>query len=735
MFPLRRIAVLATLALCAAVPGRAASTFEERITALFRPLQAEQVALSPDGEHIAYTHNDRGELAILVMAVGRTERKFKIVVEADRAVAFSRAKAPPRLRFLRWATPQRLVFAPTEYNNGARMIAPIYAVNRDGTDAKNLAEAADFELLGSETEGPPSVLTRRTSILGFMAGNRDALLVEARGRPTFPPEDPIPTSLFSINVSTGKITALGEENEDGRYFYDQKGNARLIYTHPRLSHTRTFRYSTGGAWGRWLNASEAWAGPVAKAFPVTVANYYGERAFPLGFDANPNILYYASNLGRDTYGVYAIDLAAKQPAALALEDPHVDLVSPEPDDGSAGLVFDEARGHLAGVRAIGLAPFTRWVDPELARIQAGVDRKFPQRTVEILQWDDNRQRFLLRVTGGVEPGRYHVYQRSENVLVEVLRRAPWLRNSDLHASTSYEFETAGGIHLTGHLTFPRKSRLNPPPLLIDFSEGLMGRPLAGFDPDAQALAEMGFVVARINHRGGNGFGVKHRSAIHAGIDRVPVDDALAAIDWIARHHAVDRRRIATFGRGLGGYLAMRALQLEADSFRCGVAIEAPLDPRAWLQPPLEDYGPTVDESPPDASLADAGLNDAGFTGGGRRFRPPPPINFLQEAQRTFLAQGQQLRVERSVVRTAEQLTKPVMLVVDPPRDLTIAAQNSDLRSKLKRLGRPAEYVEVGSGYAENIPGARAKLFRQIEEFFNFNLYDYKVKVGPTTEVK
>jgi hypothetical protein len=318
-----------------------------------------------------------------------------------------------------------------------------------------------------------------------------------------------------------------------------------------------------------------------------------------------------------------------------------------------------------------------------------------------------------------------VYQRPENVLVEMLRRAPWLRNADLHTSTTFAFDTSAGVHLTGHLTFPRKSRLNPPPLLIDFSDGLMGRPLAGFDPDAQALAEMGFVVARLNHRGGEGFGVKHRSALHAGIDRVPVDDALAAVEWIAQHHAVDRRRIAVVGRGLGGYLALRALELEPDAFRCGVALEAPLDPRRWLEPPMEDLGPGASESAEDPGPGVLSM----------RRGPPPPIDFLKEAQRAFLARGKQQLPTLSVVRNVERLTKPVMLVVDPPRDDVITAQNLDLRSRLKGLGRPADYVELESGYAENVPGAKARLFRHIEEFFNLNIYDYKVKVGPTKEVK
>ena len=46
-----------------------------------------------------------------------------------------------------------------------------------------------------------------------------------------------------------------------------------------------------------------------------------------------------------------------------------------------------------------------------------------------------------------------------------------------------------------------------------------------------------------------------------------------------------------------------------------------------------------------------------------------------------------------------------------------------------------EYVEVASGFLPELPGARAKAFRQIEEFFNLNLYDFDVRVGPTKEVK
>src|SRR5690606_10611651 len=147
-----------------------------------------------------------------------------------------------------------------------------------------------------------------------------------------------------------------------------------------------------------------------------------------------------------------------------------------------------------------------------------------------------------RVWGGADPGRHIVYKRPENLLVEFLRRAPWLKNEDLHETTPFEFDTPAGVHLTGYLTLPRKSRINPPPLLLLLPAGFPARAAPEFDPEAQILAGMGFVVVKLNHRGAVGFGARHRDAIHAGIDRVPVDDMLAAIDWVASRHPIDRRR-------------------------------------------------------------------------------------------------------------------------------------------------------------------------------------------------
>ena len=150
--------------------------------------------------------------------------------------------------------------------------------------------------------------------------------------------------------------------------------------------------------------------------------------------------------------------------------------------------------------------------------------------------------------------------------------------------------------------------------------------------------------------------------------------------------------------------------------------DAPLSPAAWLQPPLDNMGRGAD-APARGNVM------------GPPPRPPPPrpINFIQEAQRAYLFGGTPHLA--SVLSGADLLTKPVMLIIDGPSNGTIAEQNDSLRSKLKQLKRPPEFLQAESPEGQNLPGARAKTFRRIGEFFNLNLYDFGVKIGPTKEIK
>jgi acetyl esterase/lipase len=244
-------------------------------------------------------------------------------------------------------------------------------------------------------------------------------------------------------------------------------------------------------------------------------------------------------------------------------------------------------------------------------------------------------------------------------------------------------------------------------MIVCFPSGFPGHAQPEFDPEAQVLADLGFIVLRLNHRYVAGVPRDRRATLAAEVDRLAVHDAHVAIEWVAERnpsHRFDRRRIAALGRGFGGYLAMRALQQEPSIFRCGVAIDAPTDLRPWLWPAQPDE--------PAAEL------------------PPYPA-----LPRAWFDEDRTDWKKLAVTTNVEALTNPLYLLVEPTRNPAVDIATSGLRSKLKALGRAPDYLALDPGFFLARPKARASTYRKIEEFFNLRLYDYDVKIGPTKEVK
>gem|GEM_PF-4886461 len=305
----------------------------------------------------------------------------------------------------------------------------------------------------------PRTVPRTLRAIGLLTDGSKQLLVEAVGEP---PD--LTTGLFKVDVETGKTTELGEQRIPGTIFYTQQGEARLIHSQQAQAGKRFFLYRTPSGKKKWIRFDKVSNEIAALKFVTSAENHLGERTFPLGFDFDAQQLYFASNVGRETYGIYRLNLTDGRRSVL-LENPHYDLTGLEPVFPSDALVFDERQHRLAGVNFVDLQSRTQWFDPEIGVLQTTLERKFSGRTVKILQWSDDRDRFLFLVSGGPDSGRYYVFERQENIVVELLRRVPGLQTSNLQPAKSFEFDTPAGVHLSGYLTFPRTSRFTPPPLL------------------------------------------------------------------------------------------------------------------------------------------------------------------------------------------------------------------------------------------------------------------------------
>lgn len=748
----------ATVPLKAAPPPLTKTQAAQRFVANFQPLPALNATLSPDGKLIAFAFRDGRTTRIGVMEIGHPERfkgLFTVGTDADATGRFSdvREETPLQIKWMHWVTPTRLVIDANVslmvYSNGWRGgSGVVIGVDADGGNVKTLLTPRDtvafdhnfsvggFERLPNGEGGtyespvprsPPLRYLGNPRVIDFDPRTPGAVLVRAGDSQRY--------FIYSLNAHTGRLKILEDEVGVPGWtpLADREGRIRAAINLQAVSDA-PLRYQIDKRRGllRWTALDDVVGTPRdAPGFWVSPGNFFAERSIPVGFADGGAVLYFASNIGRETYGIYGLDLKSGQRTDLAIEDSHFDLIVPSPGgfDSRNPLVYDRYNRELAGVRYTAVHGSTRWLDPVLQEVQATFEASLPGQSIEVQEWDETRNRFLAVAQSPGDPGGVFVFERSTKTLWEFNRRAPWLDAETPHRVIEFAFARPDGAMITGQALVPRFARLREVPVVFVCLGLPWNRTTSEFSPQMRTIADMGFVVVHVNPRGALGFGRKTRDAIASGKwDELQTEDFVGTLDELAQNFHIHTGRAAVLGYGLGGHLALRAVQLHPERFRAAVAINPVVDIGGWIEEskwlssaarswrannPEFDFG--IDRRP---VLGAAGSDTAAqlvkdFFGGAKALRNPP------------------------LLRQPETVTRPVFVLSYPgpdgaPRTFAHLEAKRFANSVRDRGGR-AEYAELPTEFQLRLPVATAAVYRQIEDFLNLNVYDYDVKLGPLQE--
>ncbi len=733
------------LFLIGAMTALAALPSVRELALVLQPSRVEQITLAQDGRHLAYTVRDGAGLGIMLVNVDDPAKRSLIG-----PITFGENETP-RFSYFAWADADCLVIGIRRQGS-----EDLYAIDRADQKIRKLVDAREFDadydpsaLTPDREDGRSSSITlpRNVKTLGFNPDKPGILMIETTGRAIPLGQEPVDveplveTEIFEVAIGTGKKTSVFSENFSGRVIYDRQFRPQLVHLQPRTSAVQSIELVSSTMWRSSISLERVMDKTTAATFAWTPDSFFGPRSIPLAFDRDPKILYFASNDGRDCYGLFSINLETKKRRTYVLSGEAIDMVSPSVTPGSgAGLVFDRFTQELAGVRYTDLEVNTRWLDKELGNLQAALEAKLPRRIVRILDWDQKRARLLVAASSSDDPGRYFIFDRKDDRLVQFARRAPWFDLDEVNVTESFTVAAKDGRQLTGYVTQPKESQLNPPPLLVYLHNAPWTRAMPGFNTEVQALARMGFIVLQVNFRGSAGFGLKHTLAMKERLDEIPLEDIRQAIDDLAKRRSFDRKRVVLFGNGFGGYLAMRAMELHPGEYRCAIALNAPVD----LSDTLENRRMREGEAMRALAQVQRMENyikqvNAPIDVENPRPRPKPPmpprpqVDFMGEVRRSFFGDASSLK-KISVLQNHSLLAKPLLIIQDED-DPYLRFENAvALRKKAAGKDLEVDVVKLEEAYRTGDAGARARVFNQILEFLNANIYNYDVKVGPV-EVK
>jgi dipeptidyl aminopeptidase/acylaminoacyl peptidase len=140
---------------------------------------------------------------------------------------------------------------------------------------------------------------------------------------------------------------------------------------------------------------------------------------------------------------------------------------------------------------------------------------------------------------------------------------------------SFSFTARDGRTIHGYLTFPLNVERHNLPMVLNVHGGPWVRDTWGYHPEAQWLANRGYICMQVNYRGSAGYGKDHMSAGDREWGGKMHDDLIDAVNWGIEKGYADPDRVAIYGGSYGGYAALVGATFTPDVFRCSVAIVGP----------------------------------------------------------------------------------------------------------------------------------------------------------------
>jgi dipeptidyl aminopeptidase/acylaminoacyl peptidase len=193
----------------------------------------------------------------------------------------------------------------------------------------------------------------------------------------------------------------------------------------------------------------------------------------------------------------------------------------------------------------------------------------------LLGEDDSDQWWLVGFTSDTGPVPYYLYDRASRTARFLFTHQPELSRYQLAPMEPISFAARDGLVVHGYMTFPPGADRAGLPMVLNVHGGPWHRDSWGFHPEAQWLANRGYVCLQVNFRGSTGFG---KAFVNAG-DREwgakMQDDLLDAVGFAAGQGWVDPARVAIYGGSYGGYAALAGAAFNDGVFRCAVDIVGP----------------------------------------------------------------------------------------------------------------------------------------------------------------
>jgi dipeptidyl aminopeptidase/acylaminoacyl peptidase len=303
---------------------------------------------------------------------------------------------------------------------------------------------------------------------------------------------------------------------------------------------------------------------------------------PVAFSEDGTSMLVMSSVGTNTGRLVRLNLTTGDAEVLA-EDPEADVtgIRLHPDTREPQIVtFLKDRSEY------------RVLDPDVADDLAAIRALHPG-DPSFDDADDTDATWLIRFTTDTGAVPFFSYDRETRTGRFLFETRPELARYELAPMEPFSFTARDGLTIHGYASFPPGAGREGLPTVLNVHGGPWARDAWGFHPEAQWLANRGYLCIQVNYRGSTGYG---KAFVNAG-DREwggrMHDDLVDAIAHITGQGWADPARIAIYGGSYGGYAALVGAAFTPELFRCAVDIVGPSNLKTLIETVPPYWAPMI----------------------------------------------------------------------------------------------------------------------------------------------
>lgn len=623
---MKRLSIVAGLLLAplsASASGQADAVQSERkewpIEAFAELPFMEQPELSPDGTRVAARIARDGQQLLMIAAIAAAPNRLHALTFGEND-----------LNWWRWVNDEWLIAGlggETDVEGMPWSISRVASIKADGSKinllARNTAAQNADDVIWVARDGSPRILlSYQTSIYG--------------SDPGFWPR------VDEVDVTTGKLRNIVPSRPYVMSWYaDAAGTVRMGVGYADAIRTFKLLYRPDGR---------------SSFRVVDRANRRRNESMvvPMLFTAEPGKAI-ASDDHEGTDALYEYDLNRLELGAKIFAAPGFDIGSVERDAAGTGL---------AGVHFTADGPGVHWFDPDLAKVQANIDKAVGNLRARIVSTSRDHSRMIVHVGSADQPGAYYYYDTSIGTM-SVLSKISSRFGIHLSPVKTIRYKARDGLDIAAVLTLPKDRNPKNLPLILLPHGGPFARDSEEWDWWVQFLAYRGYAVLQPNYRGSSGYGTAFAAKGEGQWGLAMQDDLNDAVDWAVKEGIADAGRVCIAGASYGGYAAMRAAQRDGRKYRCAISYAGVSDLSAMVR-----Y---------DSRFLNSGRGKDWMKAQAPDFAAVSPINF------------------------AAQFSTPILLMHGKKDRRVQVSQSREMAEKLKAAGKVAgrDYIYVEQPLADH----------------------------------